>query len=115
MKRQEKLEKKAAELVDKEIFCLMNSEVEYILHQNDYENSPYTWEDVENIYNEDMEEYAEIMQWYKVSDWLVNVLGDMGEPVIRNYCIWGRTGCGYALEDDMYRVAKYLEEKGILI
>lgn len=111
MKRQEKLEKKAAELVDKEIFSLMNSEIEYILKQNDYENAPYTWEDVENTYNEETEEYAEIMQWYKVSYWLVNILGDMGEPVIREYGIWGRRGCGYALKDDMYRVAKYLEEK----
>lgn len=115
MKRQEKLQEKARQIVDNEIFCLVNSEVEYILRQDDYSNAPYSWEDVENAYNEETEEYAEIMQWYKVSDWLVDILGDMGEPVIRDYCIWGRCGCGYSTEDDMYRVAEYLEEKGILI
>lgn len=114
MNREEKLERYAENLVDKEIFCLINSEVEYILKQYDYENAPYTWEDVENNRNEETEEYAEIMQWYKVSDFLVNILGDMGKPVIREYGIWGRTGCGYALSEDMYRVAEYMEEKGLL-
>lgn len=51
---------------------------------------------------EDNSEPAEVMQWWCVSDWITKKFRDLGGVVIDNDfgTWWGRTGCGYSLEDE---------------
>ena len=37
------------------------------------------------------------MEWWKVSNWLIEKLEEEGEPVIRDFNIWGRTCSGQAI------------------
>jgi hypothetical protein len=86
-----------------EVYCLENEMIEYILKTYDSNDVPFSWEDVENLYNED-DEPQEIFQWFLVSNWLADDLYGIGEPVIRRgfgqASIWGRTCCGQSIELD---------------
>jgi len=57
------------------------------------------------------DEGDEVMQWYFVSRYLAGVLEEAGETVlgIEDGYLWGRTGCGYPVTDDIERVLKALE------
>jgi hypothetical protein len=46
--------------------------------------------------------HDEIMQWWIVTEWLQQKLEAQGEPVgeYLGLPLWGRTGCGYSLEDE---------------
>lgn len=59
------------------------------------------------------EEEQEIFEWWKVSSYLCNRLDEWGEPVIKDYNIWGRTCTGQAISLDavMHYIAK---EDGIV-
>lgn len=52
----------------------------------------------ENIYNEETDEYAEIAEYWLISEDLYNHLKDLGEPVLslndNDLFIWGRITCG---------------------
>lgn len=53
----------------------------------------------------------EVMQWYFVSRYLAGVLEEAGETVlgIEDGYLWGRTGCGYPVTDDIERVLRAME------
>ena len=57
------------------------------------------------------DEGDEIMQWYFVSGYLAGVLEEAGETVlgIEDGYLWGRTGCGYPVTDDIVRVLEAME------
>lgn len=63
-------------------------------------------------YDEEYGEYPEVMQWWIVSDWLADKLIEDGEVVnqSKGVNLWGRCGCGYALECDFVNIYKSLSK-----
>ncbi len=57
----------------------------------------------------------EVMQWWIVTDWLAEKLLAHGEPVWvpHDVAFWGRTGCGYSLEDEpcLLAIDKEIDER----
>ncbi len=118
--------KRNEELVKHEIYCCVTPMVEYILSMHDTPNSPFCWDDVENLYtnscaecganqeghdeeaeNNDMVPHdfennaQEIYEYWAVSPWLFAELKKRGEPVIDTFPhIWGRTCTGEAIALD---------------
>lgn len=119
------------ELVSKEVWDGVSSEVEYILKQED-RNAPYSLEDVENLYftfkearddgmipnDMNQEDYdpimKEVFEYWKVSRWLIEKLNTFCEPVIQDYNIWGRctTGQSIAIDGVIYQIAEDLWNEG---
>ena len=66
--------------------------------------------DVTNYECDEDGEYPEIMQWWIVSDWLADKLIEDGKVVnqTKGINLWGRCGCGYALECDFVSIYKSL-------
>ena len=54
----------------------------------------------------------EIEQWWKVSDWLIDELEEMGEVAIKDFNIWGNTHSAYAMIENP--VLKSIAKKIIL-
>jgi len=59
-------------------------------------------DNVENWYDEETEEYKEVLSWYLVDEWLYEELRAKGEPVLETDFgeYWGRTTYGQLIEDD---------------
>lgn len=63
-------------------------------------------DDIENMYVEERENYddgyREVFEWYIVSNWLVEKLREINQPVLDNEygSFWGRTCTGQAIELD---------------
>lgn len=100
------------EFVNREVFCCVSQEVEYILSRNDDENAPYSFEDIDNLYDENNEP-QDVYEWWKVTPWLLAKLKDLGEPVIEHAYIWGRTTTGQAISLD-YVISKICADLEIL-
>ena len=91
-----------SQFVERNVCGNVTSMVEFILNQYDSRDTPFTYDDIENPYeqteDEDDIQPQEIYEWYLVTDWLADQLAEHGEPVIRNgeICgsLWGRTCCG---------------------
>lgn len=80
-------------LVEREIYCCMTPEVEYMLRtQYDTKDPIISNEDIQNYHNEETDEYAEVFEWWAVSDWLGEKLAEKDEVIIDN--IWGKTYWG---------------------
>ena len=119
------LQRECERIVEHEVWCMVTPEVEFILRWSDEGTastpSPFTWDDVENMYStlcevcgeeenhanhvegECMEYQAapsEVLEWWKVSNWLLEKLAAKGEPVIRDANIWGRCTSGMAISMD---------------
>ncbi len=85
-------------LVEREVYCCMTSEVEYMLRTQYNNNDPIiTDDDIRNQYNPETDECAEVFEWWAVSDWLGEKLADYSEVVIDSVCgktYWGRCTTG---------------------
>lgn len=55
----------------------------------------------------------EIYEWWLVTDWFAKKLRDMGEPILVDEQIWGRTCTGQAILLD-WTISQVCEEMGIL-
>lgn len=100
-------------LVNREVYCCMTQEIEYILSRiyDNYDNSPFDENDLDLLLCcED-----EIYEWWAVSTWLGEKLKEQGCVVIDSYCksYWGRctTGQSISLDCCMANIAK---DMGIL-
>lgn len=94
-------------LVDRDVYCNVNSLVEFALKHSEDTDSPIQWDDIENLYaspdygddEEREEEPQEIFEWWAVSRWLYEKLKAHGAPVygdgFNHY--WGRTTTGQAI------------------
>ena len=62
----------------------------------------YTWENVNNLYDEETEEYKDVYQWYLVSPWLFEALDALGYPVLDTTggYYWGRESYGMHIVDE---------------
>ena len=80
-------------LVEREVFCCMTYEVEYMLRtQYDTKDPLITDDDVQNMYDEETDSHAEVFEWWAVSDWFGEKLKEKGEVVIDT--VWGKTYWG---------------------
>lgn len=80
-------------LVEREVFCCMTYEVEYMLRtQYDTKDPLITDDDVQNMYDEKTDSYAEVFEWWAVSDWFGEKLKEKGEVIIDT--VWGKTYWG---------------------
>lgn len=80
-------------LVELEVYCCMTYEVEYMLRtQHNTKDPLITDDDVQNMYDEETDSYAEVFEWWAVSDWFGEKLKEKGEVVIDS--IWGKTYWG---------------------
>lgn len=63
------------------------------------------------LYDPENDEYIEVCQWWVVSEYLGEVLQEIGDYIVVDLPIgylWGRKGCGYALSEDMEKPAEYI-------
>jgi hypothetical protein len=109
------------ELVRGEVYVCATPMTEYILSMHDAPNSPFSWDDVENLYapgagtEDDGESPQEVYEWWAVSPWLFEELRKRGEPVIDTFPhLWGRTTTGQAIAldgviSDIQRAHKYAQ------
>ena len=61
------------------------------------------YEMFKNIYDEESDSYADILEYWFVSDWLGARLAEHGEPVIRDFygfALWGRCCSGQSITLD---------------
>lgn len=80
-------------LVEQEVFCCMTHEVEYMLRTQYNTKDPLiTDDDVQNMYDEETDSYAEVFEWWAVSDWFGEKLKEKGEVIIDT--VWGKTYWG---------------------
>ena len=80
-------------LVEQEVYCCMTHEVEYMLRtQYDIKDPLITDDDVQNMYDEKTDSYAEVFEWWAVSDWFGEKLKEKGEVIIDT--VWGKTYWG---------------------
>lgn len=88
--------------VRQNIYSCITDTTEYILSTtydsiDNYENAPFNYDDIENIYNEEIEEYTEVAEWYQVSSFLCDKLKEKGQVVIPHMNYWGRCATGQAI------------------
>ncbi len=103
-------------IIKRDVFCCVSQEVSFILNcGTDTKETPFTFEDIENSYyayeeainngmidkdctEDDYDpEPKEIYEWWKVSGWLLEKMAEKGEPVIRDFNLWGRTTTGQSI------------------
>lgn len=69
-------------------------------------------EDLENqLWDDETEEYKEVFQWWFISNYLGEKMKESGNYIVAETYygyVWGRTGCGYSIEDDLLEVANYI-------
>ncbi|KGF47543.1 hypothetical protein HMPREF0872_03860 [Veillonella montpellierensis DNF00314] len=103
MDRQEK----ATMIKDNEVLALVNSTIKALkkAHYNEIDVSDVI--DIDDLEAQEYQKYeqigAEVMQYWVVSRWLGEKLAKEGSIIVpyeNHYYLWGRTGYGYALEDD---------------
>lgn len=96
-------------IITNEIYVMQSSLVDMLIEENIIDP-----DEVINIYD-DNDEPIEIMEWYAVSDWLVEKLEEKKETIIKSPygCWWGRASCGYPLEDEaeLKKIAQELNQK----
>lgn len=96
----------ATKLLNRELYCCMTQEVDFMLNQSYENDSPITFDDIKNYYPETSgdgeEEPPEIYEWWAVSVWLGEKLDNAAECVIESYgkTFWGRQCTGQAIKLD---------------
>jgi len=92
-------------IVRNEIYLCQSSLVEKC-----FEQSLFSIEDIENLNDEETDEYQEIFEWWAISNWLSNRLREHNEPILDNDygTWWGRTTTGQAIAMD-YAMEKIAE------
>ncbi len=80
-----------------EVFTLANGIVEHFQRCDDT-----FWDEVENLFPEDDGDALEVYQWFIVSGWLFDKLGQIGAVRVEfaGAYFWGRTEYGNSLEYD---------------
>jgi hypothetical protein len=84
-------------IVSNEIYLCQSSLIEKC-----FEESLFSIEDIENLNDEETDEYHEIFEWWAISEWLANKFREYKEPVLDNDygTWWGRTTTGQAIKMD---------------
>ena len=74
-----------------------------------------TWEDIENVYDEETDEYQEIFEWWIITEYLYDKLKEKGQPVLEwsNSYYWGRCTTGQAILLD-HVISEICEDMQIL-
>lgn len=111
---QKTIEEKAIDLVTNEIFMEMSEFVTDV--SNAYFNGVKVESfDPEELYNqtydEETDEYCEVVQWWAISEYLGETMKEIGDYVLielNHGYLWGRIGCGYELSEDMKAPAEYI-------
>lgn len=111
--REQKIMDMAREITEKDILVHADSTIK-ILKDAHYQGLDV--DDVVNIEELEEKEYEkfeednkEVMQYWIVSEWLGEKLAKEGAIVVSYdnfYYLWGRTGYGYAMEDDFMTIAE---------
>lgn len=118
MKEEINQQEKNKRLIDREVFCCVSAEVDFILkcqYNADYKDIPFSFDDIENLEKSqeelldegytkqqiedgdvDLTEH-EIYEWWKCSSWLIEKLAEKGECVIKDFNLWGRCCSGQAI------------------
>ena len=98
-------------LVNREVYCCMTQEVEYMLGRIAYgdDGNPFDESVYDSLFvscdDEDDESScpAEIYEWWAVSNWFGEKLKEKGQPVIESVwgkSYWGRTCTGQSISLD---------------
>jgi len=85
-------------LVDREVYCCMTQEVEYMLKRASYdENNPFNELDIEDSLCR-----SDIYEWWAVSEWFGDKLKEEGCAVIKSWgkSYWGRGTTGQSISMD---------------
>jgi len=109
--KESEFQSKCGEFVAYKVFCCVSQEVQHILQSptdNLGNDAPFNWDDIENLYEQYGtdegdhydSEIKEIFEWWKCDSWLIEKLAEEGEPVIRDFNLWGRTTTGQAIKID---------------
>ena len=89
--------------INQEVYCLANEDIQFILSSELQHEQPFTWDDFSNLYDEEIDEPCDIMQFFYVSNYLAKQLDEQGECVIireGSPSIWGRCTYGQSLDLD---------------
>ena len=90
-------------IINRDVLTLCNELVEYALENGDYI-------EFDNIYDEELDEYTEIYQYFIISDWLCEELSKIGGCVaeFKGFYIWGKTdfGQGMDMNHELKQIAK---------
>ena len=99
-------------LVEREVYCNATMETEFILRNQKNDNAPFSYDDIQNLYDEN-DEPNEVLEWWYVTNWFGEKLGNFGQPVIDcgNKYIWGRCTSGQMISMDgvIRRIAEDME------
>jgi len=84
-------------IVSEDVYICQSSLIEKC-----FESSLFSIEDIENLNDEESDEYREIYEWWSISDWLTEKLREHKEPILENDygTWWGRTTTGQAIKMD---------------
>lgn len=104
--RAKQIEELAERLVEREVLAVQSATVEALL-----KGEILSLEDAVNLWDGE-DEYAEVLEWWLVTPWLAEKLGEAGEVVLEGLELsyWGRCTSGQSmlLDGTFQRVAKTL-------
>lgn len=98
-------------LVNREVYCCVTSELEYMLSRVPYndKNNPFSKEDYNYIFTESQE----IFEWWAITNWFGEKLKEQGCIVIETWgkSYWGRctTGQSISLDNCVVEIAKKMK------
>lgn len=96
-------------LVEREVYCCVTSELEYMISRIPFNdsNNPFSKEDYDNSYSH------EIFEWWAVTNWFGEKLKEQGCVIIETWgkSYWGRctTGQSIILDGCILDIAKSME------
>lgn len=96
-------------LVEREVYCCVTSELEYMISRIPFNdsNNPFSKEDYNNSYSH------EIFEWWAVTNWFGEKLKEQGCVIIETWgkSYWGRctTGQSIILDGCILDIAKSME------
>jgi hypothetical protein len=84
-------------IVSEDIYICQSSLIEKC-----FESSLFSIEDIENLNDEETDEYREIFEWWSISNWLAEKLREHKQPILENDygTWWGRCTTGQAIKMD---------------
>jgi len=84
-------------IVSEDVYICQSSLIEKC-----FESSLFSIEDIENLNDEETDEYREIFEWWSISNWLAEKLREHKQPILDNDygTWWGRCTTGQAIKMD---------------
>lgn len=113
----QQIEKKAEQLVKQDVFYNATWLITDLIKAH-YEGVQVESIDIDELesqlYDPEEDEYREVYQWWAISEYLGDVLKELGDYILApthiGY-IWGRTGCGYELYEDFTEAAEHIMKR----